>query len=91
MQNGAHALESTNALIRGVKEKKMKSRNQREGKYVAGWCINPAYRKAMYKGKPMLQPKARAGRDYDLVSVSGYNDHGIILPGTTLVRVYRGE
>lgn len=63
----------------------MKSRNQREGKYIPGWCFNPAYR--VIKGRVAQRP--RAGGLFDLKAVRNFNDNGIIIPGVTLVRTYR--
>ena len=48
----------------------MKSRNQREGKFIPGWCVNPAYHKASFAQVQAgdLTPKKRAGAKFDLKS-----------------------
>ncbi len=63
----------------------MASRNQREGKYIAGWCINPAYK---IEGEYAVQKK-RAGKHFNLTRVRGFNDMGHIIPGVTYVRTIR--
>lgn len=70
----------------------IKSRNQREGKFIPGWCYNPPYRigKTDPKtGATALTPKKRAGAHYNLVKVRNFNDGGYIIPGTTYIRLIR--
>lgn len=64
----------------------MTSRNQREGKYIPGWCYNPGFKKDK-DGK--IEEKVRAGKHFTLVPVRNFNDHGFILPGVTFVRYMR--
>jgi hypothetical protein len=67
-----------------------KSRNQREGKYIPGWCYNPAYKFTKKRGKEVTQDKKRAGAFYELRKMRGYNDLiGDFIPGLTFVRIYR--
>lgn len=63
----------------------MKSRNQREGKFIPGWCYNPAYHKASIEQIKLndLKPKKRAGMRYDL---SFYHAPRV---GKVYVRTYR--
>lgn len=63
----------------------MASRNQREGRFIPGWCLNPDYKTV--NGK--LEPKKRAGKHYNLTRVRGFNDQGYIIPGTTYIRTIR--
>lgn len=43
------------------------SRNQREGKFIPGWCHNPAYKKGSNPLKPeTMKVKLRAGAHYDI-------------------------
>ena len=67
----------------------MASRNQREGKYIAGWCYNPPYDQRVFRMTGKLVQKTRAGRHFDLVRVRNFNDGGVIIPGATYVRYYR--
>jgi hypothetical protein len=65
----------------------IKSRNQREGKFVPGWCYNPAFKRTD-AGK--VFPKKRAGAHYELRKVIGYTDIvGNFIPGLTYFRTYR--
>lgn len=68
-----------------------KSRNQREGKFVPGWCYNPAYKKVKTSGFDGIKfvPKKRAGAHFKLARIRSYNDNGYIIPGVTYVRLYR--
>lgn len=64
----------------------MTSRNKREGRFIPGWCHNPAFKKPP-RGVPMLpshmKPKLRAGKHYDLMVI---RDGQV---GKMFVRVYR--
>lgn len=63
--------------------KMMRSRNKREGKFVCGWCLNPAY--ASNKAGKMVQCK-RAGGNHNLVVYRNVIEFGAVIPGTTLIR-----
>lgn len=60
------------------------SRNQREGKFIPGWCHNPAYKKGSNPLKPeTMKVKLRAGKHYDLAVI----DHPGL--GKMYIRTYR--
>jgi hypothetical protein len=62
----------------------MKSRNQREGRYIPGWCHNPAYKKGSNPLDPKtMKAKPRTGAHYDL---RAYRDPVL---GNTFFRTYR--
>lgn len=68
----------------------MASRNQREGKYIAGWCFNPPYKLASARpDETKIVQKKRAGKHYNLTRIVGFNDQGYIIPGVTYVRTIR--
>lgn len=68
----------------------MASRNQREGRFIPGWCLNPDYKAILVRpGVMKTEPKVRAGKHFNLIRVRGYNDNGYIIPGTTYIRTFR--
>jgi hypothetical protein len=58
------------------------SRNQREGRFIPGWCYNPSYHSQRDKDGNLVQ-KIRAGKHFDLKVM--YNKQ----MGKTYFRVYR--
>lgn len=68
----------------------MASRNQREGRFIPGWCYNPDYKAVQVRpGVMKAVQKKRAGAHFNLIRVRNFNDMGHIIPGLTYVRTYR--
>lgn len=44
----------------------MKSRNQREGKFIPGWCYNPGYKLDRFGNRVQ---KVRAGQHFNLTAM----------------------
>jgi len=62
------------------------SRNQREGKFVPGWCLNPN----MVKDKNgVYRHGVRAGKYADLKGVRNAFDGYTTVPGLTFIRSLR--
>lgn len=68
-------------------ERVVKSRNQREGKYIPGWCINPNYRQDKKTG--VWKSTLRAGQYFDVQGVRNYYDGWTTIPGLSFARVLR--
>lgn len=65
-----------------------KSRNQREGKYIPGWCYNPSFKHNKKTGHTV--ESKRAGEHYDVRLIHGFIDvDGSVIPGKTFYRTYR--
>jgi hypothetical protein len=69
------------------KEKIMsKSRNQREGKFIPGWCLNPNYKKGR---DGVYRSGLRAGATADVKGVRNAFDGYAVIPGLTFIRSLR--
>jgi hypothetical protein len=64
-----------------------KSRNQREGKFIPGWCLNPNYRWDNKTG--VTRSCIRAGKYADVKGVRDVFDGYTTIPGLSFVRSLR--
>jgi hypothetical protein len=65
-----------------------KSRNQREGKFIPGWCLNPNMRQGR---DGVYRQGIRAGKYANLKRVRNAFDGYAVIPGISYVRSLRME